>query len=140
MFTEECLYNLHDEDQHDVNKLFGFSIGLHHKNSYRFGWRPILEERKIEIVGYEYRDGVRQPTMPIVRINIDEVYEFILVYEPTNIRRTEYVVIKMATEEHKSIENFFVVKRRFGFGYKLGIYFGGNEKAPHDMTIYQVNY
>ena len=25
-FTDSCMFDLHDEDQHDVNKLYGFSI------------------------------------------------------------------------------------------------------------------
>ncbi len=37
-FDETAIYTDNTEDKYDVNKLFGFSNGLHHKNSYRFGW------------------------------------------------------------------------------------------------------
>lgn len=36
-FTEQHKYNFTDENKYDINKLFGFSIGYHHNNSYRFG-------------------------------------------------------------------------------------------------------
>ena len=53
MFTDSCMFDLKDEDQWDVNKLFGFSIGHHHNNSsFRFGWRPLLNKNTIEIVAY----------------------------------------------------------------------------------------
>ena len=39
-FTESCRYNV-GKDQSDINKLFGFSVGMHHKNSVRVGWRYV---------------------------------------------------------------------------------------------------
>ena len=130
-FTNSCLFNLYDEDQHDVNKLFGFSIGWHHKTSFRFGWRPILNENKIEIVAYEYHDGIRQPTMPICRIFPNQWYEFIISYNRKKVR-TYYFV------DDEGFTNLVKLKgRNYGLGYTLGIYFGGNEKAPQDIIIYK---
>jgi hypothetical protein len=138
MFTEQCLYNLYDEDQHDVNKLFGFSIGFHHKNSFRFGWRPLLDERKIEIVAYDYHDGIRQATMPITKVNIDMWYEYVLTYEPTYSRGTKYYVWdEKSSPITANAERSFYSNRKFGLGYVLGTYFGGNEKAPQDIIIYK---
>jgi len=128
-FTESCLFDLHDEDQHDVNKLFGFSIGHHHKgSSFRFGWRPILKERKIEIVAYEYHDGVRQKTMPICRVDIDKWLEYTIIYDANKDKSIYYV-------GDVEFRNHFVLKKKYGCGYTLGVYFGGNEKAPQDITI-----
>ena len=84
LFTDSCLFDLHDEDQWDVNKLFGFSIGYHHKTSFRFGWRPKLDSGRIEIVGYEYNDGIRQKTMPICEVEINEWHDFRISYRPYN--------------------------------------------------------
>ena len=40
IFTNECAYpSFGDVDDHDINKLYGISWGMHHKNSYRIGWR-----------------------------------------------------------------------------------------------------
>ena len=134
-FTESCLFDLIDEDQHDVNKLFGFSIGFHHKTSFRFGWRPILSENKIEIVGYEYHDGVRQVTMPITRININQWYGFSISYNrPSQI--SHYSVYD--TKDNANLVNSVILEKQdYGLGYTLGIYFGGNEKAPQDIVIYK---
>lgn len=132
MFTRSCLFDLHDEDQHDVNKLFGFSIGHHQKgSSFRFGWRPILKNETIEIVAYEYHDGVRQATMPLCEIKINRWHEFILSYNPQK-EKTYYFIDKKSY----SFDTGFL-KKKSGLGYTLGIYFGGNEKAPQDITIFR---
>lgn len=132
-FTESCLYDLKDEDQHDVNKLFGFSIGWHHKTSFRFGWRAILETKQIEVVAYEYHDNVRQATIPIGRIEINKWYEFVLGYLPL-IDRSVYQV-NNADYTELQISNCVEVKKDWGLGYTLGVYFGGNETAPQDIII-----
>ena len=130
-FTESCLFNLVDEDQHDVNKLFGFSIGFHHNTSFRFGWRPILSKRKIEIVAYEYHDGIRQKTMPIRRIDINQWYNFKISYNRPK-QLSNYRI------DNISFSNSFKLKKQtYGLGYTLGIYFGGNEDAPQDIIIYK---
>ena len=131
MFTDSCMFDLHDEDQWDVNKLFGFSIGHHHNgSSFRFGWRPILSENKIEIVAYEYHDGVRQKTMPICKIELNQWYKFTGLYNNI-INKSVYFVNKI-----NFINNMKLINKS-GLGYTLGVYFGGNEKAPQDITIYK---
>ena len=143
VFTKSCIFDLKDEDQYDVNKLFGFSIGHHHKSSsFRFGWRPILENNTIEIVAYEYHDGERQKTMPICEVELNKSYQFRVGYLPHQ-NKTFYNVSD--TQHHKSIKERFmadftnnvVLKKTGGLGYTLGIYFGGNETAPHKITIYK---
>lgn len=131
-FTESCLFDLHDEDQWDVNKLFGFSIGWHHKTSFRFGWRPILETEQIEIVAYEYHGGMRQKTRPIHRVEINSTYQFLLSYHPAE-QKTEYSILN--TKKLINLFEFPYLKKKSGLGYTLGLYFGGNEKAPQDVTI-----
>jgi len=138
-FDESCLFDLHDEDQHDVNKLFGFSIGHNHKgSSFRFGWRPILENRTIEIVAYEYHDGVRQKTMPICEVETCQWYSFGISYRPT--RKKSFYHINDDSSFCRKIGWFYNdvdLKKKGGLGYTLGVYFGGNEKAPQDIIIYK---
>lgn len=142
-FTNSCMFDLHDEDQWDVNKLFGFSIGHHqHNSSFRFGWRPILSENKIEIVAYEYHDGFRQKTMPICRINLNKWYKFRVAYMP-DVKRTHYIVMDNFTNklikdrEIYEFRNNVNLVHNCGLGYTLGVYFGGNEKASQDIIIYK---
>jgi len=131
MFSRSCLFDLHDEDQWDVNKLFGFSIGHHQRrSSFRFGWRPILSESLIEIVAYEYHDGVRQTTRPLCKINLNEWYKFTISYNNINNKSFYFV-------NEKSFMNDVNLEKKSGLGYTLGVYFGGNEKAPQDITIYK---
>lgn len=130
-FTDSCMFNLHDEDQHDVNKLFGFSIGHHQKgSSFRFGWRPILKNNTIEIVAYEYHEGIRQKTMPICEVGINEWHDFTVSYN-SGTNKSFYFV------NDESLLNHPNLKKKSGFGYTLGIYFGGNKKAPQNITIYK---
>lgn len=130
VFTQSCLYDFKDVDQHDVNKLFGFSIGLHHNTSFRFGWRPNSDLTAIEIVGYEYQDGKRIPTIPICEVALDKSVGFLLMYEPKG--KTTYCVYN---GENIVVENNVNIKKKWGLGYILGIYFGGNKPAPHEIEI-----
>ena len=99
MFTDSCMFDLHDEDQWDVNKLFGFSIGHHHNNSsFRFGWRPLLNNMTIEIVAYEYHDGWRMKTMPICEVKLNKWYKFKIIYLP-HIDRSYYSVMDIETDK-----------------------------------------
>lgn len=130
-FTDSCMYDLHDEDQWDVNKLFGFSIGHHHKtNSFRFGWRPKLNNNTIEIVAYEYINGVREKTEIIGEVELNKWHVFELHYNPQTYRRL-YILNHINKLKHSTIY------KPYGFGYTLGVYFGGNEKAPHNITIFK---
>ncbi len=130
MFTESCLFDLKDEDQHDVNKLFGFSIGYHHYTSFRFGWRPILKNKTIQIVVYEYHEGVRMATLPICELNLNQWYDFKLKYSQQQ-EKTFYDVNGF------NFSNDVILEKKFGWGYTLGVYFGGNEKAPQKIIIYR---
>jgi len=137
MFTDSCMFNLHDEDQWDVNKLFGFSIGNHHSgSSFRFGWRPILKNNTIEIVAYEYHDGIRQKTMPIAEVKLNKWYQYQIGYFP-RLNRTHYVIndSEIINGTNYQFSNDFTLKKKSGLGYTLGVYFGGNEKAPQNIVI-----
>ena len=124
------MFDLKDEDQWDVNKLFGFSIGYHHKTSFRFGWRPILKNNTIQIVGYEYHDGKRQKTIPICEVELNKWHWFTVTYNP-KFQRSFYFI----NEETIYVDNN--LKKKWGLGYTLGVYFGGNEKAPHNIIIFR---
>lgn len=129
MFTDSCMFDLVDEDQWDVNKLFGFSIGHHKKcTSFRFGWRPKLLENKIEIVAYEYHDGIRQATKIIGMVDLNTWYKCVVFYIPYH-QQTRYIFGDL------SLTTNFNLNKKSGLGYTLGIYFGGNERAPQKIII-----
>jgi hypothetical protein len=134
MFTGSCLYDLKDEDQGDVNKLFGYSLGLHHNNSLRFGWRANIKNATIEIVAYEYRLKVRYVT-PICEVKLNEPYRFDIQYN--GYSQVTYTVYEDNGFQVMSIVNPLQLQRKYNIGYTLGLYFGGNEKAPQDITLYK---
>ena len=134
MFDESCLYDLHNDDQLDINKLFGFTIGYHHYTSFRFGWRPNLITKKIEIFSYEYYDGVRQKPIHICDVSLNRWVTFQLTYSSDG--STTYDVFDK--KGYLQINNV-VIKKKTGLGYTLGLYFGGNQKAPQNIIIDKIN-
>lgn len=135
MFTDSAIYHFDDSNQWDVNKLFGFSIGFHHVNSFRFGWRPSKDLTKMEIVGYEYHNKVRIPTIPICEVELNKWYKYVMNYIPET-NEVEYVVIDEMLNNEGTISSI-ELKHKLNWGYKLSLYFGGNKKAPHDIIIYK---
>ena len=114
------------ENQSDINKLFGFSDcgTMHHENSARFGWR--WNGMAIEIHAYWYRDSIRQcKYMDTVSIG----------------QSTEFAIKVLPQQYHFEMkEKTITVPRQCGSlvidGYQLHPYFGGDETAPHDVTIH----
>lgn len=121
------------EDDGDVNKLFGWGYinGGHHKDSARFGWNYNNTTSRIALYAYCYVNSERiMKWICEVAMNWDwllmidkigNVYSFTVVDA-----HNEYKVsggIDIAFEHNKIVS------------YRLGCYFGGNNPAPHDITI-----
>ncbi len=132
-FTESCLYKFED-GYRGVNKLFGFSYGFHHNNSFRFGWRPNHDLSRIEIVGYEYKDGSMMPYITIGEVNINEWYYYSITYN-SNSKNLRYSLFgideKLMTRVSKRVKFKWLY-----WGYVLNFYFGGIYPAPQDLTFY----
>ena len=128
MFTFGSKYNLGDEDQYDVNKLFGIGSMMIHRNSDRFGWRYDTLTNKFLIYAYYYRSGVRYTEL------LASVVANHWVSLSISIKKgfTEYAI-----SQGGSMLNIFRVgsKRRF-FNILLGPYFGGNRTAPKSLELY----
>lgn len=132
-FHSSCFYDLKSEDQADINKLYGFSEGLHHYNSARFGWRANTITKEIELLAYVYCDGKRinewnQPIF-IRSVKCDQLIE-------TEIKIfKEYYQFIVKTQYGESECKVKRGKRCLPIGYELYPYFGGNRTAPHDMYL-----
>ncbi len=127
IFDSSAIYTaLTEENQWDTHKLMGFADcnSHHHENSARFGWRWV--ENHLEIMAYCYANGERIiEKVGNISLNTkndftielqDDAYYFILNNEtPVSIVRS-----RPCTK---------------GAYYMLFPYFGGNEVAPHDVTI-----
>jgi hypothetical protein len=131
-FDKSCLYNLNNQDQLDINKLFGFSKGHHHWNSYRFGWRCV--GNKIELLAYLYINGKRinewEQDIHLTYLEVDKLYKLSLKSSHNKC------YFKVLDEFNQLIViREYPVLSRFKVGYRLNPYFGGTSTAPHNMEI-----
>ena len=126
IFNSSAIYESKDPvNQLDINKLYGFSdCNSHHqKNSARFGWR--WNNNSLEILAYVYNDGERK-------------YQFITTVPlDTEVNYS----LKITDDSYQFfVDNSYVIMDRtsncdVGFHYLLYPYFGGDEPAPHDISI-----
>jgi hypothetical protein len=132
-FDSSCKYDLGDADQLDINKLYGFSEGLHQTNSARFGWRYNLNTDKIQLLAYVYNNGDVINEWEADTL-LGEVACFTNVY--TEIEVTESYYVFRATINGKIIvKSITRTVNGYPSGYLLYPYFGGNKVAPHDILI-----
>lgn len=132
VFDSSAAYELNSEDQNDVNKLFGFGyFNGHHQDSARFGWNYSAVAGRVRLYAYCYVNGER-----IIK-ELCEVHIHKKVRCLINIYQYRY-----AFTVHDGYNNWhqlahvdveFDHKRKWK--YKLGCFFGGNNPAPHDITI-----
>ena len=126
-FDSSAIYQTVSKDnQGDINKLFGFSDNnaQHQQYSARFGWR--WSNNALRLFVYTYNNSVRSSkelgTIDIGTENScsikvsDDTYIFTLNGKSVTIPR-----------ESKTVK---------AEGYKLFPYFGGDELAPHTISIW----
>ena len=128
MLDESAYYETEiPENQHDVNKIYGMSdFGLRHqKYSIRLGWRYI--NNNLELCWLRHEEG-RHSSATIRTIEPD------VIYNATIDIQTFYYVIVVDSDttlvRRRPEGNWGLIRR-----YYLYPYFGGNEYAPHDITI-----
>jgi len=115
------------ENQHDVNKIYGMSdFGVRHqKYSIRLGWRYI--DNELQLCWLRHEEG-RHSSGAIKAIEPD------IIYNAAIDIKTFYYIITIdgdTTMVRRRPEGNWGLIRR----YYLYPYFGGNEYAPHDITI-----
>lgn len=116
-------------NQTDINKIYGFSdFGKSHMQySIRLGWRYIPDSDNIELCWLRHEDGVHKGET-IRNIEPNEIYRATI-----NIETFWYVIVidNDTTRVIRRPEGNWGLIRR----YYLYPYFGGNEFAPHDVTV-----
>lgn len=123
--TNAAYQTVEPENQADINKLMGFSDcnSYHHENSARIGWRWYNDQ--LEIFAYVLYNEVR-------------IYEFIAavpmnVYNRYKIQRNQKGYLFQVNDVQKQISTSSYCSSTAN--YMLWPYFGGDETAPHDITI-----
>jgi hypothetical protein len=124
-FDSSAIYQtVNSANQYDVNKLLGFSEGNdHHLNSARIGWA--WNKNALRLYAYVYTNGTMK-FREIVTVGIGETIKCKI-----GIAENHYTF---------SVDNSYVELERWNTGpavpgYMLYPYFGGDETAPHTITI-----
>lgn len=115
-----------DSNQADINKLYGFSDNnaAHHEYSARFGWR--WSNNALRLFAYDYNNGVMSfKELGAVQIGVENTCSI-------RISGNEYVFTLNGVETKMPRASITTLAE----GYKLFPYFGGNESAPHTISIW----
>jgi hypothetical protein len=126
-FDSTAIYETQsEENQYDINKLYGFSDNNadHHQYSARFGWR--WSGGTLRLFAYIYNNSV-VTSKELTTVNIGAEINCSIKVTSTSYLFTVNGVTtqlpRMATTEKAK-------------GYQLYPYFGGDEAAPHQITIW----
>ena len=123
-FSRSCLVlpGVKDCDG-DWNKLFGWSYGLHQKNSLRLAWKSM--NGKIRIGWYMYEKGVRRSN-GFASVDVETVTEMSIKHF------VEEGQIAFSCGDKKVFITYDTLP---SWGYTLNPYYGGNCSAPETMQI-----
>ena len=113
-------------NQADINKLFGFSDNntQHHEYSARFGWR--WSNNALRLFGYIYNKGVMSfKELGTVAIGTENACSI-------KVNKDTYVFSLNGKETSMPRQSTTAIAE----GYKLYPYFGGDELAPHTISIW----
>lgn len=125
-------YDLQCDDNDDVNKLFGFGYFWNRKESARFGWNYNLQTGKINLFAYTHVNG-EMSFQKLCEINRSYLYDLTL----EELSDRYFFNVKDArsglpvTLAVNSVSKMHQKK----WSYHLGLFFGGNQKAPHSITV-----
>lgn len=125
-FDSSAIYTTVDpSNQYDINKLYGFSDNNaeHQQFSARFGWR--WSDNALRLFGYIYINGIRQ-SKELGTIGIGSENNCSI-----KVKADHYIF--SLNNAIDSLPRKTITPH--GVGYKLYPYFGGNETAPHKITI-----
>ncbi|TAL43325.1 MAG: hypothetical protein EPN92_10330 [Chitinophagaceae bacterium] len=124
-FDNSAIYQtILPENQYDINKLWGFSEGINNQyNSARIGWS--WNNDALRLYGYVYANGVRY-YQEITQVDIGaDISCSIKVSGNTYIFTVNSSAITLPRGPSSSQAS----------GYQQYPYFGGDETAPHLITI-----
>lgn len=125
-FDSSAIYTTIDpNNQGDINKLYGFADNskLHFEFSARFGWRWF--NNRLELLAYVYNNGI-QTNRLIGAVPLGVPNQCSIKVSGSNyvftLNGTTVTMNRSSTTPK-------------GSGYKLYPFFGGDEPAPHKITI-----
>lgn len=126
-FDRSAVYQTTNADnQYDINKLYGFSDngGTHQQYSARFGWR--WSDAALHLFAYVYNEG-RVTAQELGAVPLGAKLRCRIDVTATNYQFSCNEYQQTLPRKSTTIN---------GKGYLLYPYFGGDEVAPHDVTIW----
>lgn len=126
-FDSSAIYTtVKNENQTDINKLFGFSDNnaQHHEYSARFGWR--WSDNALRLFAYTYNKGIRS-FKELGNVEPGKENDCSIAVSGDTYIFTLNGVQTTMPRASTTIE---------AEGYRLYPYFGGDEVAPHDIAIW----
>ena len=126
-FDSSAIYQTSNTtNQDDINKLFGFSDNNanHQQYSARFGWR--WSKNALRLFGYTYNNGVRS-SKELGSVEIGTENSCLL-----KVSGNSYIFTVNGISQTMARESSTAKAE----GYKLFPYFGGDEVAPHTISIW----
>lgn len=132
-FNESARYILPEDDRYDVNKIFGtgYFNGFHHKDSARFGWNYNTTTNTVSLYAYCYVNGDRI-IKPICDVPVSQRVRLII--NITMANRYSFSVYDGTNNWHEIGTTYIEFTHNKKWRYNLGSYFGGNHKAPHNIS------
>ena len=125
-FDSSAIYQtVKEENQNDINKLFGFSDNkaLHHQYSARFGWR--WSHNALRLFAYDYNNGTRSfKELGTVEIGKE-------INCSITVSGDKYIFDLDGSETSMPRESTTTEAE----GYQLYPYFGGDEPAPQHFYM-----
>jgi hypothetical protein len=131
VFRKECWWTpARNQDDYDQNKLAGIGFGTnHHNNSVRLTWVPdFAHEGMINISGYTYDEKKAGQKFTIVFIKSVHIGETVT----GRIESRDGGYFITVNDVTVKMDN---IKADPNLCFRLYPYFGGNNTAPHNMTI-----
>lgn len=138
-FDFSAKYELPGEDGSDVNKLFGIGYLWNGKESARYGWRWDNETEKVVLFAFYHKAGMKDSQNVMGEMDFVKLYSLERnTWYRLSIYITEYKYIFRISSRNDVIcfnEKMVDKSHKKNWGYYLGFFFGGNQKAPHDISI-----
>jgi hypothetical protein len=140
IFDASCAYHLPGEDQKDFNKGGGISFDLlsNTRNAVMWAWRYNPQVDQIELCGYWHNAGIRYigegPELWQMRVNFGERVK-VRIYRQGQSWRVKFTRLDVDKEPMESVEAGQVIYTG-KYGYRIGLWFGGNLPAPTDMEVW----
>jgi hypothetical protein len=126
-FDSSAIYKtIADSNQYDINKLYGFADNKadHHAYSARFGWR--WSNNALRLFAYVYnKSEMSFKELGTAQIGAENTCSI-------KVSGNEYIFSLNGAETKMPRASTTTLAE----GYKLFPYFGGNESAPHTISIW----